>query len=54
MTSIARAAARFKDNPGEHLDDRLVHEACVAAGHAWRGRKGVRNLKWVNEAEQGS
>lgn len=38
MTSIARAVARFKDNPAEHLDYRLVREACVAAGHDWRER----------------
>ncbi len=38
MTSIARAVARFKENPELHLDHRLVHEACAAAGHAWRER----------------
>lgn len=38
MTRIAHAVARFKDNPEFHLDHRLVHEACVAAGYAWRER----------------
>jgi len=38
MTSIAWAVARFKDNPQEHLDHRLVLEACEAAGHVWRDR----------------
>lgn len=38
MVGIARAVARFKDNPEEHLDHRLVFEACVAAGHGWRRR----------------
>ncbi len=38
MTSIAWAVTRFKDNPLEHLDHRLVLEACAAAGHVWRRR----------------
>ena len=38
MTSIAWAVARFKDNPLEHLDHRLVLEACASAGHVWRRR----------------
>ncbi|GAB4108448.1 MAG: hypothetical protein Kow00105_15540 [Phycisphaeraceae bacterium] len=38
MISIARAAARFKNNPDKHPDHRLVHEACAAAGHDWRER----------------
>lgn len=38
MASIARAVARFKDHPQDHLDPRLVHEACVAAGYVWRER----------------
>ena len=38
MTSIAQAVARFKNNPQEHLDHRLVLEACEAAGHVWRRR----------------
>jgi hypothetical protein len=38
MTSIARAIARFKNNPQEHLDPRLVHEACAAARYDWRQR----------------
>ena len=38
MASIARAVARFKDHPQEHLDPRLVHEACAVAGHVWRNR----------------
>lgn len=38
MTSIASAVARFKDNPQQHLDHRLVLEACEAAGHVWRDR----------------
>ena len=38
MTSIARAAARFKEDPQLHLDHRLVHEACAAAGYDWRER----------------
>jgi putative transposase len=38
MASIAQAVARFKDNPQLHLDHRLVHEACVAAGYDWRER----------------
>lgn len=38
MASIACAVARFKENPELHLDHRLVHEACAAAGYAWRER----------------
>ena len=38
MTRIAQAVARFKENPQLHLDHRLVHEACAAAGYAWRER----------------
>jgi hypothetical protein len=38
MASIAQAVARFKDNPELHLDHHLVHEACAAAGYAWRDR----------------
>jgi hypothetical protein len=40
MTIIARAVACFKEDPQLHLDYRLVHEACVAAGYDWRGKKG--------------
>jgi Transposase DDE domain len=38
MTIIARAVGRFKNNPKLHLDHRLVHEACAAAGYGWRDR----------------
>ena len=38
MTSIARAVARFKEDPELRLDHRLVHEACAAAGYVWRER----------------
>ncbi len=38
MTSIAQAVARFKNSPEFHLDHRLVHEACAAAGYDWRER----------------
>lgn len=37
-TSIASVVARFKDDPEQHLDHRLVLETCVDVDHSWRDR----------------
>ena len=37
-TSIASVVARFKDDPKQHLDHRLVLETSVDVDHSWRDR----------------
>ena len=38
MTSIASTVPKYKDDPEVFREDRLIRDACIAAGRVWRER----------------